>query len=196
MPITASSFVAAVAHCTVAAALLGASLSVAAVTVQFSGTGAVSGPAQVPPLLTGLTVLPASTAYTFEGVTGWTLDSVFEFNLATLTGSGSGTFAHGADSLTATFTSTTPGLGAPLFLTYTVTGGTGAFAGMSGTGSSQVQLLGDPLGLPTPIPFAETAGVLTLAAIPEPATYALLGSGLALVVIRVRRRATIRVSAP
>ena len=188
MHVVRSSPALAAARVTVSVALLSASLSVGALTVHFSGTGAVSAPAQVPPLFTGLTVLPATTAYTFEGVTGWTLHSVFEFNVATLTGSGSGTFAHGADTLTATFTSTTPALGAPLFLSYTVTGGTGAGAGMSGTGSSQVQLLGDPLGLPTPIPYLETEGVLTLAAIPEPSELALFGAGLGLLAVRMRRR--------
>ena|SRR5947209_8515862 len=186
--------VAAGVRCVLGAALLGASLSVGALTVHFSGSGTVSGPAQVPPLFTGLTVLPGSTAYTFEGVTGWTLASTFDFNVATLTGSGSATFAHGSDSLTATITSTTPALGAPLFLTYTVTGGTGAYAGLSGTGSSQTQLLGDPLGLPTPIPYVETAGVLTLAAIPEPSELALLGSGLGLIAVRLRRRRSARLA--
>ena len=179
---------AAAARCTVAAGLLGASLSAGALTVHFSGSGEVSGPAQVPPVFTGLTVLPASTAYTFEGVAGWTLAATFEFNVATLTGSGSGTFAHGADSITAAFTSTTAALGAPLFLTYTVTGGTGAFAGMAGTGTSQVQLLGNPLGLPTPVPFLDAEGVLNLSAIPEPSELALIGSGLALLALRARRR--------
>src|SRR4029450_1198275 len=142
-----------------AAGLLGASLSAGALTVHFSGPRAARGPPQVPPVFSGLTVLPASTAYTFEGIAGWTLAAAFEFNVATLTGSGSGTFAHGADSITAAFTSTTPSLGAPLFLTYTVTGGTGAFAGMVGTGTSPVQLLGNPLGLPTPVPLLHTQAV-------------------------------------
>ena len=176
------------ARCMMGAGLLGASVSVGALTVHFSGSGEVTGPAPSGPLFTDLTVLPASTAYTFEGVTGWTLSSSFEFDASTLTGAGSGTFAHGADSITATFTSTTPQLGAPLFLTYTVTGGTGAFAGMVGTGSSQVQLLGNPLGLPTPIPFIDSEGVLTLAAVPEPSELALVASGLALLAAFARRR--------
>lgn len=148
-------------------------------TIVFSGSGMVTGPQQTPPLLTGLEVLPASTAYTVGGETGWSLGSLFSFNAATLTGQGSGSLAKGADSLTFTFTSTTPALGAPLSLTYAFTGGTGAYAGLVGTGASQVQLLGDPLGLPTAIPYLETGGAINLAPVPEPETWALLAAGLA-----------------
>ena len=171
-----------------AAGLLGAWITVGAQTVTFAGSGLVTGPAQVPPVFTQLRIEPATTLYTFNGVSGWTLDVLFQFNAATLSGSGAGTFAKGVDSLAFTITSTTASLGAPLALSYVINGGSGSFAGVSGTGGSQVQLLGDPLGLPTPIPFIESNGMLTLAAIPEPSQLALFAVGLAAFVARVRRR--------
>src|SRR5689334_11765976 len=58
------------------------------------------------------------------------------FNAATLTGSGSGTFEHGTDALDFTFTSSAAALGQPLSLVYTITGGSGVFAGYTGAGSS------------------------------------------------------------
>ncbi len=162
----------------VAVGLACAALSAHALpTVLFSGSGYVTGPQPTSPVLTGLQVLPGST-YTFDGQTGWSLVSLFSFNTLTLAGQGSGTLAKGADSLAFTFTSTAPALSAPLSLTYTFTGGTGAYAGLVGSGASQVQLLGNPLGLPTPIPFIETGGSATLAPVPEPETWALLAAGL------------------
>ena len=169
------------------AALICTSVSAAAVTISFSGSGLVTGPAQVPPTFTDLHVDPATSSYTFGGIAGWTLDALFSFNLATLSGSGSGVFAHGGDSLKFNMSSTTPSLGAPLDLVYTITGGTGAFAGFIGSGSSQVQLLGNPLGLPDPIPFTESNGTLTVA-IPEPSELALLVAGLGALLMRTTRR--------
>lgn len=150
-----------------------------ALSFTFFGVGEATGPAQTPPAFTGLEVLPASTACMIDGATGWTLSSQFSFNAATLIGQRCGTFAKGLDSLAFTFTSTSTALGAPLFLAYSITGGTGAYAGLAGNGSSQVQLLGNPLGLPTAIPYLETAGTLNLAPVPEPATWMLLAAGLA-----------------
>lgn len=159
-------------------------------TILFSGSGFVTGPQPTSPVLTGLQVLPGST-YTFDGQTGWSLGSLFSFDTLTLTGQGSGCLAKGSDSLAFTFTSTASALGAPLSLTYAITGGTGAYAGLVGSGTSQVQLLGNPLGLPTPIPFVETGGSLSLAPVPEPETWALLAAGLAGLVgyskVRARR---------
>jgi hypothetical protein len=154
-------------------------LSAQALDVAFSGSGLVSGPAQTPPLFTQLAVAPESTHYTVNGDDGWTLGGQFEFNVATLAGSGAGMLAKGADSLSLSFASTTASLGAPLALTYTVTGGTGIYSGLFGGGSSTVQLLGNPLGLPTPIPFTETNGTLNLSPVPEPSTFALMVLGIA-----------------
>ena len=164
--------------------------SAQALTVAFSGSGLVTGPAQVPPAFVMLTVAPATSHYTLNGMTGWSLDAVFSFNAATLTGSGSGAFEHGADALDFTFTSTAAALGDPLSLSYTITGGSGAFASYTGSGSSTVALLGNPLGLPEPIPFMETAGTLTLA-VPEPPPAALIGLGLGFAAWRTRRATAI-----
>jgi hypothetical protein len=163
----------------VAVGLVCATFSAQALTtIVFSGSGFVTGPQPTSPVLTGLQVFPASTAYAFGGEAGWSLGSLFSFDTVALTGQGSGTLAKGADSLTFTFTSTAPSLGAPLSLTYAFTGGTGAYAGLVGSGASQVYLLGDPLGLPTAIPFIEAGGSATLAPVPEPETWALLAAGL------------------
>lgn len=157
-----------------------ATFSAHALSFTFFGSGQVTGPAQTPPVFTNLSVMPSTSSYTIDGASDWALMASFSFNAATLTGQGSGSFLRGqGDSLPFTFTSTSTALGAPLFLTYTFSGGTGAYAGLAGTGSSQVQLLGDPLGLPTAIPFAETAGIAHLAPVPEPMTWMLLAAGLA-----------------
>jgi hypothetical protein len=160
-----------------------ASLPARAVTLNFSGNGVVNGPAQTPPVFSGLTIGPADATYTFDGQAGWTIDVVFGGNI-TLTGGFSGTmagsFSRGADSLSFTGTQATSLLGQPIALNYTITGGTGAYAGYVGSGTSTVTLLGNPLGLPTPVPFLETSGVLNLQPVPEPGTWALWLLGLAL----------------
>ncbi len=155
--------------------------AVQALTVTFSGSGVVNGPAQTPPVFSGLLIGPADAAYTLGGETGWTIDVSFGGALTPgggYAGTMNGRFLRGADSLLFTGTQSTPVLGEPIALVYTITGGTGAFAGWTGTGSSTVQLLGNPFGLPTPVPFIESNGALDISPVPEPAAAVLFAAGL------------------
>lgn len=176
--------------CATAACLL-AALPAQALTLTFSGSGVVQGPAQTPPLFTGLNIGPADASYTFGAQAGWTIDVLFGGSLTPIggyVGTMAGTFTRGADSLSFFGTQLTPLLGQSIALVYTITGGTGAYAGYTGSGSSNVALLGNPLGLPTPVPFLETDGVFNLTPIPEPGTWALWLAGLSGVVVAARRR--------
>ena len=160
--------------------------SAQAVLIGFFGSGLVTGPAQVPPQFIGLQVKPADSQYVVDDNGGWTMNSLFDFNVGSLTGNCTATFSNGVDSIFASFTSSSVMLGAPLDLIYAVTGGAGAHNGWTGSGSSSVQLLGNPLGLAAPIPFMETGGVLNIVA--EPGTWLLVASGLALA---LRRRTSL-----
>jgi hypothetical protein len=151
----------------------------------------VNGPAQTPPFFSGLVIGPADASYVLNGQTGWTINVSFGGALTPqggYSGSMSGSFVRGADSLSFTGSQFTALLGQPIALSYTVTGGTGAFAGLVGSGSSSVTLLGNPFGLPSPVPFIETDGVLQLAPIPEPATLWLWAAGLAGLGLRQAKR--------
>lgn len=160
-------------------------------TINFSGSGVVNGPAQVPPVFSGLTIGPGDASYTFNGQTGWTIDVVFGGNLTPTggyEGTMTGSFVRGADSLLFSGTQSAPLLGQLITLTYTVTGGSGVYAGLVGSGSSSVNLLGNPFGLPTPVPFIEANGVLNLRPVPEPGSWALWLGGLAGLAALTRRR--------
>lgn len=175
-----------------AGALLGATPATA-LTIEFSGSGVVQGsppPTSEPGLFNDLSIGPADASYSLGGETGWSIDVSFEGSLTWTiepdgvviidgpwTGSMSGRFQRGGDSLSFTGSQYAPFLGAPIELAYTITGGTGAYAGYIGSGVSAVQLLGNPFGLPTPVPFIES-GVLTLTPVPEPGSWALWCLGL------------------
>lgn len=160
-------------------------------TLAFSGSGVVNGPAQTPPNFVGLSIGPADASYTLGGETGWTIDVLFGGALGPeggYSGTMSGSFQRGADSLLFTGTQSSMQLGQPIALSYSITGGTGAYAGYEGFGTSVVILQGNPLGLPVPVPFIEIGGVLQLQPIPEPATWALWTLGLAGMLAAARRR--------
>lgn len=172
------------------AALLICSAQAQALTLAFFGGGQVNGPQQTPPVFAGLQT--QNTNYSFDGAAGWILDAGFGGTLGaggSFDGTGSGTFSLGADSLAFTFTSHSDNVAAmPLALAYTVTGGTGAYAGYTGSGSSVLTLLGDPLG-PLPINYSEQQGLLNITPVPEPASAWLLALGaLALTATGWRRR--------
>lgn len=167
--------------------LFGATALSAAV-IPFSGTGSVAptGPPDSGGNLT-LQVLPG-TAYTLGGVTGWQLTSTFTSNLGTGAGAGTFSFYRGADSLFGTITTAFGPAPGQFALTYLVQSGTGIYAGQDGTGSSIVQLLGDPNSPPTA--FSETG---SLQVVPEPATFACAGIGLAAIAAWHRRRRRVSV---
>lgn len=167
---------------------------VQALTLEFSGSGVVQGsppPESDPGRFDDLRIGPADASYTLGGVTGWAIDVSFQGStpwvfepdigyvfLGSWSGGMNGRFVRGEDSLSFTGDQFTNNILGPISVTYTITGGTGAFAGYTGTGSSYVQLLGNPFGLPTPVPFQEYGGVLTLQPVPEPQAWALMAAGL------------------
>lgn len=105
----------------------------------------------------------------------------------TSTGAVCFTFSRGVHSLSGTATMlAAPVAGGPGFeISYTITSGTGVFAGRSGSGSSLVRLRDDING-PPPYDDLE-AGILTL--VPEPAgALPMLGGALGLAGWRRRRR--------
>jgi hypothetical protein len=160
-------------------------------TLSFSGSGVVNGPPQTPPLFAGLQIGPGDASYVLGGEAGWTIDVVFGGALnpeGGYAGTMSGSFARGADRLFFTGTQSTSQLGLPIGLGYSITGGSGAYAGYVGSGFSTVILQGNPLGLPTPVPFIEVGGVLQLQPIPEPASWALWALGLAGLLAATRPR--------
>jgi hypothetical protein len=169
------------------AALLSGAASAMAITINFSGSGLVTGPAQTPPVLSGLTMGSATSDYIVAGEGGWHVDKVFSFNVATLVGGGNWTLSNGSSSLTGMFTSSRADSTSPTALLYTVTGGTGSFAGYTGSGVATGSTAGNPFGLPAAVVTFTESGAFNVSAVPEPAMGWLLAAGLAAVAWRVRR---------
>jgi len=176
------------AHLSASLAFLLAAAQAGAVTIAFTGSGTVAGPAQVFPVLNGLTLSSATSNYTVGGQSGWHVDKLFNFNVVTLVGAGTFTFTNGGNSFSGTFTSSKADAAAPADLFYSVSGGTGTFAGLVGSGTASGITEGNAFGLPAAlVTFSET-GSFNLTPIPEPATVLLLAVGLAGTALRLRRR--------
>lgn len=174
-----------------AAALAAAAIAAQAQSFTFTGSGQVTPTG--PPSGTGdLPLVVINTAYDFPGAGTWLLQSSFVSNLVTGLGAGTFSFSQGADSLAGTLTTAAaPVAGGTGFeLSYTVTSGAGAYAGLTGSGSSLVRLLDDING-PPPFDYLE-AGIMTL--VPEPASALLLLAGVLGVVgaRRLQRYVTVR----
>jgi hypothetical protein len=166
----------------VAGALVAGSHAIAAAIVfNFDGTGEtfVTGP----PVGNDVFVNVTNTAYTLNGVSGWTLDAPLTYNLVSQSGAGTFAFTRGFDSLSGTFNSAGIFSGGNLTgfsLAYAVLGGAGIFGGASGSGASTASLTG-------PTSFLEQ-GVFDIN-VPEPGTLALLSLGLAGIGLSRRRKA-------
>jgi MYXO-CTERM domain-containing protein len=138
-----------------AAVLAGLPAHASPLVFGFEGTGAVTpGPGFDPAApIWPLEVLAASTSYTLAGSPGWTMQSSFLFSFITSSGEGTFTLANAAgDSLFGDIDTVQDASNGPLGgfdLTYTVLGGTGGFAGFTGSGLSEVALTSDPRTLPT-----------------------------------------------
>jgi hypothetical protein len=152
-----------------------------------TGFGSITETMPVDPM-TGNWLLQAnSNNYALSGIAGsWTLQSDFVFNVNTLFGSGVFSIAQGANSVTGTLSTqgANVALGSGFILDYTVTSGTGMFAGLVGGGNSFVRLTSNPNTLP--VSYIE-AGIMSLQPIPEPETALLLAGGLALLALRRMR---------
>ncbi len=152
-----------------------------ALAASYAGSGIVANIG--PPVGSVQSLLASSSGgYTLAGSGGWSLSAPFDFDFATGSGVGSFSLTRGADTLTGTLLTA---LGPPgsFALAYTVTGGTGQFAGASGDISSLVTLI-EGVG-PDAFSYAEI-GVITV--VPEPASWALMLGGAAWLAVRQRRR--------
>lgn len=142
----------------------------------FTGQGQVI-PTGAPSPSGDLPLVVVNTTYDLPGAGIWSLQSGFVFNLVTGAGTGSFQFSQGTNSFFGTLTTQQAVVAgtAGFEIGYSVTGGTGQFAGVTGSGSSLTQLL-DPLTGPPPYDYLE-AGIMSL--VPEPAALLLMLAGVA-----------------
>ena len=143
----------------------------------YTGAGTV-GPVS-PPTSSGSAVFLAEGEYDFTGMGSWSLLSSFIFNTVSGTGTGGFEFSQGANSFSGTIaTNTAPvALGPGFEISYSITGGTGSYAGAFGGGNGLIRLLGDTTGAP-PYAYIE-AGIMNVSVIPEPASALLMLGGVA-----------------
>lgn len=150
-------------------------------TLPYGGSGFVAPLAEV---IDNRQPLRASSngGYTLAGEVGWSLDAPFEFNYATGLGEGTFRISRGPDLLVGDLDTRMIGASPMAFeLVYTVQAGSGRFLGFTGSGTTAVTIVGAPGA--EGFPYIETG---QLALVPEPATWALLIGGLALVAARSR----------
>jgi hypothetical protein len=159
------------------AAALGLGGAAHADPVAYTGAGSVGPVTPVSP--SGSAVFTATGSYSFGALGSWDLLSSFVFNAVSGTGTGGFEFAQGGNSFSGTIaTATAPvALGPGFEITYTVTGGTGSFAGATGGGNGLIRLVSDITGAP-PYSYIE-AGIMDVTPIPEPATALLMLGGVA-----------------
>ena len=159
------------------AAALGLSTAAFANPVAYTGAGSVGPVTPVSP--TGSAVFAATGSYSFGILGSFDLLSSFVFNAVSGTGTGGFEFAQGGNSFSGTIaTAAAPvALGPGFEISYTVTGGTGSFAGATGGGNGLIRIVSDITGAP-PYSYIE-AGIMNVTAIPEPATALLMLGGVA-----------------
>lgn len=168
------------------AALLSVSLAAWATPTTYTGAGTV-GPV-TPPSSSGTAVYVASGSYSFTGLGSFELLSSFIFNMTSGTGTGGFEFTQGGSSFSGTIaTASAPvALGPGFEIQYTVTGGTGLFAGSTGGGNGLIRIVSDITGAP-PYAYLE-AGIMNVTPIPEPATALLMLGGVAALLGRRLRK--------
>jgi hypothetical protein len=159
-----------------------------AITLAFSGSGLVTGPAQTPPVLTGLALSAATSNFSIDGDTTWKVDKLFFFDTALLSGGGTFNFSNGTSSFGGTFVSARASTTAPTTLTYTVTGGTGAYAGYTGIGFGFGTTIGNPFALPNAVVSFTEGGFFNISPVPEPSSLLLLSLGLTSAALWRRRQ--------
>jgi PEP-CTERM motif len=156
--------------------------------MPFTGTGRV---APLSDVIDGRQSLLATSVdgYSLAGRAGFSLHAPFEFNF--VTGLGEGTFAivKGGDRLVGDLdTRLLSNMPLSFELSYTVLGGNGVFAGATGSGLTTVTITGAPGA--DGFPYFEV-GQLTVAAVPEPTSWALMLAGGTLLAARRRHRTSV-----
>ncbi len=160
----------------VAAALALGAAGTQAQTVSYTGQGFVG--AIAPPSPAGTVPFLAEGTYELVGLGTWDLSSTFVFNIGAGTGAGEFGFSQGGNSFSGTiataqtFVASLPGFE----ISYTITGGTGVYAGATGNGAGLIVLT--PLTTGTSGPYIE-AGIMDISVVPEPASALLMLGGVA-----------------
>lgn len=174
-------------HPAVHALLLAAGLALtaapaAALELAYTGSGSVL-PAGLPDRDGNLPLqVPARlTDYDFGFGRAWRLESSFVSNLFSGEGYGEFRFLSALGSLGGELTARAAQVGefGGFELSFTVTAGTGLWAGFEGQGQALVTLLGPPTRFPTPYAEAGTLSIARqeVAAVPEPGAAALWAAG-------------------